>query len=52
MNMNYSIVLLKKVRLRLSDLGLMKPFTRWFFLQPLGAVTKMLLSSGINPYKN
>lgn len=44
--------MLGEVRLRLAEIGIKKPFTRWFFLQPLGAVSKMLLNSGINPYKN
>lgn len=43
--------MLGEVRLRLADLGIKRPYTRWFFLQPLGAVSKLLLNSGINPYK-
>lgn len=43
--------MLGEVRLKLSEPSIKKPYTRWFFLQPLGQVSKLLLNSGINPYK-
>ncbi len=42
---------LVKVRLRIAEFGIKKPYTRWYFLQPLGTVSKLLLDNGINPYK-
>lgn len=44
--------MLGEVRVRLADLDIRRPYTRWYFLQPIGAVSKILLNSGINPYKN
>lgn len=44
--------MLGEVRLRLEALGIKRPYTRWYFLQPLGDVSKVLLNNNINPYKN
>lgn len=44
--------MLGEVRVRLAENGVKKPYTRWYFLQPLGSVSKLLLNNGINPYKN